>query len=323
MKKVFSLLSMFIILILFPIEIFASHSVILKSGKTIKGTVINQNEKGLTVKLSNGSSQTIEKNKILKVVYKDVSEEEENKIRIEEDKKLAEKNRLEEEKRKKVQEAEDKKQSIQNEKNRIEEEKKKLAEDKLKDEKIKKEAELREKARKEGTRKLSSVMWRSAILPGWGLFHANRPVAGTIYSSLFAGTVLYALTANSKVKSAKSKYEQDSLYYQILRPDPINYLNAGGLDFGSYYIVDKLVSDNATKSKNEFKSKSNLYNGALGVAVVVYFIQLTHSYLAGRNWVEEEFLTQGGKSGFDLESRWEAAGVSWEFRTDMGYTWRF
>jgi hypothetical protein len=323
MKQFISLLTIFFFLLLFPIEVFASHSIILKSGQTIKGTVINQNEKGLTVKLGNGSSQTIEKNKILKVVYKDISEEEETKIRIEEDKKVAEKNRIEEEKRKKLQESDDKKQAIQNEKNRIEDEKKKLADDKLKEEKFKKESELREKARREGSRKLSSVMWRSAILPGWGLFHANRPVAGTIYSSLFAGTVLYALTANSKVKSAKSKYEQDSLFYQVLRPDPINYLNSGGIDYGSYYVVDKVFSDNVAKSKNEFKSKANMYNGALGAAVLVYFIQLTHSYIAGKNWVEEEFLTQGKQSGFDLESRWETAGVSWEFRTDMGYTWRF
>lgn len=316
MKQFLSNLAILFLFLFLTIEISAANSIILKSGKTIKGTVINQNEKGLTVKLADGSTQTIEKYKILKVVYKDVSEEEEKKIRIAEEKKLSEKLAKDEEARKKKEEEEAKKQAKIDEKNRLESEKDILA-------KKSKEEELREKARREGTRKVTDVLWRSAVLPGWGFFHADRKVTGAVYSGLFTTSLLYALATRSKVDSAKSEYEDASLYYQVARPDPVNFLTADGFNFGSYYLVDTYATEYVKGKKNDFKGLSNRYNGALGLALIVYITQLTHTYFMGQDWVEEEFLSNG-KAGLNIDSKWESAGInSWEFRSDMGYTWKF
>lgn len=86
MKKII----LFSFLILFSFPLLAVNTVILKNGKTIKGKVTDQNEKGLTVQTSEGT-QTFPKSQILKVVYKDVSAEEADKIRLAEEKKLREK----------------------------------------------------------------------------------------------------------------------------------------------------------------------------------------------------------------------------------------
>nr|WP_246834147.1 hypothetical protein [Leptospira bourretii] len=86
MKK--TLLIIFLCLVTLPL--FAVNTVILKNGKTLKGKVTDQNERGLTVQTAEGS-QTVSKSQILKVIYKDVSEQEAEKIRIAEEKKLREK----------------------------------------------------------------------------------------------------------------------------------------------------------------------------------------------------------------------------------------
>jgi len=316
MKQIFSYLAILIFYFLIVIELSALNSIILKLGKTIKGTVVNQNEKGLTVKLQDGSTQTIEKYKILKVVYKDVSAEEENKIRYAEEKKIADNKRKEDEIKRKKEEQEAKKQAEIDEKNRI-------ATEKENESKKSREEELREKARREGTRSVTDVLWRSAVLPGWGFFHADRKVTGAVYSGLFTSSLLYALAIRGKVNTAKAEYEEASLFYQVGRPDPINFLTADGFNFGTYYLVDSYSTDYVKGKKNEFKSMSNKYNGALGLALIVYITQLTHTYFMGQDWVEEEFLTNG-RSGLNIEYKWKSAGQNtFEFRSDMGYTWKF
>lgn len=73
------------LLILLSFPLLAVNTVILKNGKTLKGKVTDQNERGLTVQTTEGA-QTITKSQILKVIYKDVSDQEAEKIRIAEEK---------------------------------------------------------------------------------------------------------------------------------------------------------------------------------------------------------------------------------------------
>lgn len=77
-------------LFLLPINVYSSQTILLKNGRTISGTILEHNEKKLTIKLENGNSETIEKKKILKVVYKELSKDEERKIRISEEQNLLE-----------------------------------------------------------------------------------------------------------------------------------------------------------------------------------------------------------------------------------------
>lgn len=78
--------SLIFISLAFPL--FA-NSVLLKSGETIKGNITSQDAESIVVQEANGNSRTISKKKILKVVYKEVSEEALQEIRKEEERKLA------------------------------------------------------------------------------------------------------------------------------------------------------------------------------------------------------------------------------------------
>lgn len=336
----YNIILILIIVTLSPIGLSAAHSVILKTGTTIKGNVVGQNEKGLTIKGLDGTTQTIPKDKILKVVYKDVSADEEKKIRIEEERKIQAKKAKEDAERQKKEEAEAKrlaeKQQKEDEAKRIKEEAeaKKLAEEERN--KISKEDRAaaeraeririaHERARTEGTRSAFSIVWRSAILPSWGLYHADRPISATIYTGLFWAPLLYAVRLKSEASSAKANYDTASAFYQVARPDPVNYLTPAGLDISGFYLLDTYTKDYVSSTKKVYKAKTAQYHGALGTAALVYIIQLTHSYFAGSNWVLEEFLEPDSvvQKGFEMDSRWEATGVSWELRSDIQYSWRF
>lgn len=84
------LVLVFGILFIFIFSISA-ETVLLQEGGSYRGKVITQNQKTLTIQTKHGK-HVISKKEILKVIYKDVSEEEEEKVRN------AEIQRLEEEK---------------------------------------------------------------------------------------------------------------------------------------------------------------------------------------------------------------------------------
>lgn len=86
-KKTISILSSILILLcLNPNDIYSDQSVLLKTGRTIKGTILDQTEKILTIKLENGTTESIDKSTILKVVYIELTPDEERKIRFNEEK---------------------------------------------------------------------------------------------------------------------------------------------------------------------------------------------------------------------------------------------
>ncbi|MCC5813447.1 MAG: hypothetical protein JJT78_01710 [Leptospira sp.] len=310
MKPIFTMRLSIILLTLFMASsVFSAQSVILKSGKTIKGQVIGQNESGLTVKQTDGTTTTIPKKQILKVVYKDVTADEEKKIRAEEEKKLAVKEAAEKKKR---EEAEKKKQA--------EEEAKRLAEEK-KREKEKKDTSTADESIAIGDRSRWDIVWRSAVLPSWGMFHAERNVTGSIYSGLFWGTLLYSFQLRNEATSAKSGYDQATLLYQATRPDLSSFIGPGGIDSTGFLIQDQVFSQYVGDAKSQFKAKTNQYNGALGLSALLYIIQLSHSYFVGVDW--EEGLGDSARGGFDMNSFWESNGVGMELRSQFGYTWKF
>ncbi|TGL61396.1 LA_0442/LA_0875 N-terminal domain-containing protein [Leptospira sarikeiensis] len=84
-----SKLVVLLITILLPIGLFADQTILLRKGGKIIGNVVGQNEKTITVQSDSGK-QTINKRDILKIIYKDITAEEEKKIRKEEEKKIQE-----------------------------------------------------------------------------------------------------------------------------------------------------------------------------------------------------------------------------------------
>ncbi|MCW7463431.1 LA_0442/LA_0875 N-terminal domain-containing protein [Leptospira limi] len=312
---------LFILIVAFAFPVFAINTVILKNGKTLKGKVTDQNEKGLTIQTSDGI-QTITKFQILKVVYKDVSEQEAEKIRIAEEKKLREKEEKEKaklEKERLIAEAKEQK-SL--------EEEAKLAEQAklLEEKKLESQAEKDAKAEAEwlATRKLGpspaasecggrlALIWRSALIPGWGQFCGGYYVSAGTFSSMFFGTLIYTLgPLRTEEKNAKSHYDTMVLLNQIGGPG--TRLTAQNIslpsEFLAGYIETSITDDLIVKSKNDAKGTNTKYLAGLGTASIIYITNIIHAYMIGRDTYPERPVVQSGgkqfKEGWDFESSWD------------------
>lgn len=77
-----------LIILLFTIfPLSAVQTILLKQGKSIKGIVTNQNVDNVEVDTQNGKHMVISKKSVLKIIYKDLAESEEETIRKEEEEK--------------------------------------------------------------------------------------------------------------------------------------------------------------------------------------------------------------------------------------------
>lgn len=309
------------LLILLSFPLLAVNTVILKNGKTLKGKVTDQNERGLTVQTAEGA-QTISKSQILKVIYKDVSDQEAEKIRIAEEKKLKEKEEKEKaklEKERLLAEAKEQK--------RLEEEAKLAEQTRLAEEKNKEtqaEREARAEAEWLATRKLGpspaasqcggrlALIWRSAIIPGWGQYCGGYTVSAGTFGTLFFGTLLYSLgPLRTGEQNAKSHYDSMVLLNQIGGPG--TRFNAQNVSLPSEFIggfvETSITEDLIAKSKNEAKEANAKYLAGLGTAGIIYITNVVHTFMIGRDrYPDRPTVSTGGKQfkdGLDWETGWD------------------
>jgi hypothetical protein len=93
------------LIILTSISLHAQQTVLLKDGKTIKGNIVSQDAEGLSLESEDGKRVSISKKNLLKVIYRQIDESEQERIRKEEEEKLSLKEKQDEEERVKKQEA--------------------------------------------------------------------------------------------------------------------------------------------------------------------------------------------------------------------------
>lgn len=296
--------------------IISENTVILKNGKNLKGKVTAQDDKNLTVKLTDGGVQSVPKSQILKVIYKDLSEQEAEKIRFAEEKKLKEK-----EDREKAKQERERLIAEEKEKKRAAEEAKK-AEELAKKEAEKRKIEDQKNAQSEEewlkTRKLEaspeavscggkySMVWRSALLPGWGQYCGGRQTSAFVYGGLFFGSLAYALgPLRTQDSQTRSNYENLTLFNQVAGPvtkfTPQNISLES--EFYGVFFESLVFNDIVAKSKDDAKAANARYLGGLGVVTIVYLTNVLNAYLLGQDrYPERPTITMGGnvlREGFD------------------------
>ncbi|WP_394854575.1 LA_0442/LA_0875 N-terminal domain-containing protein [Leptospira ellisii] len=282
LKKIILLLFLPFLLILTSQSVWGAQTILLKNGTSLKGDVTGQNEKTITVRTEDGSVKTFSKKSILKVIYKDVNDEEVKRIRQEEERKL--------------QEA------------KTADEKKKIEEQAV---------VVPEPVKTGGSRSRWSLVWRSAVLPGWGHWKAERKKTSIVYGSLFWGGVVFTAISANQIQQKKSEYDQSTLIAQF----------SGDLIFGEWYVSDKRAA---------YKKSIHDYQNAAAGTALIYLIQLTHSYFTGVSWEQEETVLspQGEilKKGLQLDSyrEWSqgnAAALNSSsasgWRAEARYNWFF
>ncbi|EMJ93266.1 LA_0442/LA_0875 N-terminal domain-containing protein [Leptospira alstonii] len=280
-RTTFPLRLIFISFIFLSLPLWSAQTILLKNGTSVKGDVTGQNENNITVRLEDGSVQTFSKKGILKVIYKDINEEEAKRIRQEEETKIREAKTAEE--KKQIQE---------------------------------KSIFTQSEGKGLGQKNRWSLVWRSAVLPGWGHYKADRKKTGIAYGALFWGSLFLTMTAAKNVKNTKSEYENVSAAVQLLPSDQIPALRQ--------WIV--------SGKRSEYKKSIDDYEKVATGTVLIYLIQLANSYFTGIIWEKEEIaVTPTGailQKGIQLDSMRESnvfnsGSGSLGWRAEVRYNWFF
>lgn len=184
-------------------------------------------------------------------------------------------------------------------------------------------------------RNMMSVVWRSALIPGWGLNYAKSNF-GNIYMTAFLVTGLAAVFWNENLKAMekdlKNKAFNDFLVQPITAQSVVeatastgtpSYLTDSFTQLQSSNLTTKLIKYN--QSKQDYEVQKQRGQSLLGIAAGIYAVQLLHSALEGYFWAKK---TAPGKfdekkTGFNwnITPTRTVYGQNWNF--DLKYEWEF
>lgn len=173
------------------------------------------------------------------------------------------------------------------------------------------------KTHRTGDRNRWSLVWRSALLPGWGHYKAERKKTAYVYGALFGTGLAATFFSAQKVTQSKADYDQASLNAQIL----------GG---SSPFLAGQILTNG---KRDDYKKAVDDYQKISTATAVVYLIQLVHVYYTGISWEEEEVAQtpQGSilKKGFQMDSMRDfnssqtGSTSSFGWRAEAKYNWFF
>ena len=194
-------------------------------------------------------------------------------------------------------------------------------------------------------RSMWSIVWRSALVPGWGLTYGRDSGLGSVYTSLFILTSLggagYKTSLNSLEKSIDDKLITDLIVQPLLlstfasasastattattatslSTDLKNYQN-------SYNTPIKLYK--YMQSKDDFNQQVANADKVLAAAAGIYALQLIHSAIYGYFWAKRtprkfnEEKTTGWNIQLSPLARRNPITNNQDWQMDVGYRFEF
>ncbi len=294
----------------------SAETVLLQEGGSFRGKVVTQNQKTITIQTREGK-RVIPKKEVLKVIYKDVNEAEEEKIRN------LEIQKLEEEKLSKQKDQELKKRQMEEE--RLGKEKEEM-DNKPLPPPLLKEPEVSR----------VGAFARSAVLPGWGQWASGRKFAAILYPTLFLAAGYAVYENNRKYIVAKKEYENYGNPYSkssfvmaalgIANPDLPPVIS----DPITLHIYNQNFSPYQDKREAVDKAYKNLQT-SIGVLAGVYLINLADAFLFGGQISSKVGISDGTTKGliFDYNPM-ASSGISnggftatLESKYTFGYRYQF
>jgi hypothetical protein len=284
------------ILILYTSQTLFAENILLKNGRNVKAKVIEQSVQGITIRKEDGSTETIQKSQILKVIYHEASAEELEKIRRVEQQKIDEQHKLEEQRK------------LADEQ-RLEEQRK--LEEQKKDEELKKTA-LTEKKKilpqvPKDSGKHFSYLWRSALVPGWGQYNKNQKIKSSFF---FFGTIIAAATLftyDSKYHSAQSNLKsQESIFL----------FSTGG-------VPDLILYNQIQNSRQELDSNGKIAQNASIALLTIYLFNLADAYFWKPKETQTSHYDSTSKKGPELSVNRTILEGRKDDQISLQYHWRF
>lgn len=286
------------IFILYSISIFP-ETILLIGKETIKGKVKNQNANSVEVDVEDKIVK-ISKERILKIVYRDLTKEEEKKIREEEERKLAERQKK----------SPPQKEESSSQKEEIKSTGSEGTEDL---DKKKKMDTIHNRPTRLG------VTARSSLLPGWGQYIEKRFFA--------AGSFAFLIIGGSIVLYNKNKHYRNSLNdYNTMSNPPLTsqfFLSAlgGKFSFNEYSIL-LLNNQKQAVVKNYQDTVKISY-----ALAAVYILNIIDVFL----FYNSDAFTENKERGFLLDYQTQALSreipIIPKYTVDgvynFGYQWKF
>ncbi|TGK06877.1 hypothetical protein EHO59_01770 [Leptospira semungkisensis] len=134
---------------------------------------------------------------------------------------------------------------------------------------------------------------RSAVVPGWGMWKADRKYLATGTFILFAGVLYKAIETQQQFSAAHNAYKTGATnYFVFALNDPVLQLPA---NTGERLIGAVIVNKGAFNHYQHLAEVGNDYQYLVGL---VYGLQLVYSYYLGVKAERESALSEGPSSGF-------------------------
>lgn len=265
LRKIIPLL---LFLFVIPSAIFPV-TVLLREGGKVRGEIITQNQSSILLQTEAGKRK-IDKDEVLKVLFQDIDEDQEEKIRKEEEEKISSEKR----------EIEEKEEAARKEEERLKQEQLDKERDRLAEENKKKE-----EVRKTQLSRPWKAAIRSAVLPGWGQFYSDRKFFGVLYPTFLAFAAFQAYDKFRVYRVSVSEYGDLNNPYtteNIL----LNSVGAAPLittptyaDPVQAYLADRFTKSDFQEKREEADRNFNQFQGVLWVAGGIYLWNILDAYL--------------------------------------------
>ncbi|HNC00740.1 MAG TPA: hypothetical protein PLS71_21020, partial [Leptospiraceae bacterium] len=141
----------------------------------------------------------------------------------------------------------------------------------------------RKGAKSASKKRTFDIVWRSALIPGWGLWKANKKWLAALVFVGVAGVGAYSVSKVNAFDSAGKTYESNSLLIglYVLRQTQAGASSNQTVNLGTGIILGQA----AFAPYGQAQTNGNNAIQALGF---VYAVQLIHSIFVGRDYAKEE-----------------------------------
>ncbi|AXR61744.1 LA_0442/LA_0875 N-terminal domain-containing protein [Leptospira mayottensis] len=274
-----------IFIFLSPSWIFA-ETILFKSGERAYATVIDQDAETVTI-IRDGKRGKLGKSKILKIIFKEIKDEQEIAKIIETEKKKLNKEGKKSDKEEQL-DTIYLEQMIKENSYKIVQKRLLLLEKYLEERDGDWENYITAK------RNPWEPVWKSAILPGWGHSAMKRSGWGMTYSTLFFVSLLSYFGLDAAEKDRAKAYDKkiEKIIEQQFTTDLLltpNSSSSSNLNF--IFQLNAFKNSNSLNSiRSDEGNYKNAKHTAAAVTIGIYLIQLTHAYFTGKTWAQNNLI---------------------------------
>ncbi len=190
-------------------------------------------------------------------------------------------------------------------------------------------------------RTMWSIVWRSALIPGWGLTYGRDSGLGSVYTSLFIVTALGGAGYKASLKSLEKSIDDKLVTDLIIQPYLLSTLTASSTTSSASSTLStdlKNYQNNYNtpiklykylQSKDDFNGQVANSEKVIAAAAGIYALQLIHSAIYGYFWAKRtprkfsEEKSTGWKIQISPVARRNPIISNQDWQMDVGYRFEF